>query len=159
MRDSPCRIKDEHYRVAALTVPGFTLLRAASQGRQLSAPEALGSLISSAITFHLPDALEPATHPNHRSTFHSVAFLGVLALFASPKIEAACQEQLRLAEVYKQKAASSLWAQQREELLRQARWHELCAGFFGGLVPGYVAPARGLPNPEGATIYFLIGHK
>lgn len=131
--------KDEHYRLAAMTGPGFTLLKAASQGRQLSASEALGSLISSAIASHLPDALEPATHPNHRSTFHSVAFLGVLALFALPKIEAACQEELRLAEVCKQKAASSLWPQQREGLLRQARWHELCAGFLGGLVPGYAS--------------------
>lgn len=131
--------KDEHYRVAALTGPGFTLLRAASQGRQFSAPEALGSLVSSAITSHLPDTLEPATHPNHRSTFHSVVFLGVLALFALPKIEAACQEQLRLAEVYKQKAASSLWPQQHEELLEQARWYELCAGLLGGLVPGYAS--------------------
>lgn len=131
--------KNEHYRVAAMTGPGFTFLKATSQGRQLSASEALGSLVSSAITSRLPDALEPATHPNHRRMFHSVAFLGALTIFVLPKIEAACQEQLRLAEVCKQKAAFSFWQQQREEWLKQARWHELCAGFLSGLVPGYAS--------------------
>jgi hypothetical protein len=131
--------RDEHYRIAAMTGPSFTFLKAASQGRQVSATEALGSFVSSAITSRLPDALEPATHPNHRSTFHSVAFLGVLALLALPKVEAASLEHLRLAEECRKKAASSFWPQQREEWLRQARWHELCAGFWGGLIPGYAS--------------------
>ena len=43
-------------------------------GREFSIAELMGATLSAMATAKLPDLIEPAVHPNHRSTFHSVTF-------------------------------------------------------------------------------------
>lgn len=131
--------RDEHFKLGVMAGPSYSLISASVTGKQPSPGELLGASISSAFSSHLPDLLEPATHPNHRSTFHSKLFLGVIALFAWPKIEAARWEQLRIAEDCRQNAASSTLLYVQMYWQQEAQRHEIYAGLLGGLIPGYAS--------------------
>lgn len=129
----------EHDRLGALSGPGFTLLSASVRGEQTSAGEVIGSLISSLLASSLPDILEPADHPNHRSTFHSKGFLALLAFVAWPALEAKRREQLDLAAACLSQEALCLLPQEKEYWRQRAAWHQFMAGLWGGGVPGYTS--------------------
>lgn len=98
-----------------------------------------------------PDILEPATSPNHRGPFHSVAFALVLILGDAKLVE--LQDTARA------------WANEQEKLGRQAqswwaaRWHHFLAlvgrlgtGALSAVCPAYLShlaldatTPRGLP--------------
>jgi membrane-bound metal-dependent hydrolase YbcI (DUF457 family) len=109
------------------------------RGEQVSAGEVIGSLISSLIASSLPDILEPAHHPNHRSTFHSKGFLALVALFAWPALEAKRREQLGLAAACMSQEALCVLAEHKEYWRQQAAWHQFLAGLWGGGAPGYTS--------------------
>lgn len=67
----------EHQFVAAAVVGACCWAQEADRQEKTIKPIA-GALVAGVLT-KLPDVLEPATHPNHRQFFHSVAFAGLLA--------------------------------------------------------------------------------
>lgn len=69
-----------HQLVAAVAV-GSACFYAESHQSQRTAKPLLGAALSAVLT-NLPDMLEPASHPNHRQFFHSLAFAGVLGMAA-----------------------------------------------------------------------------
>lgn len=71
----------EHQLVAATVVGSCLLYQEAGQQEKTIKPLA-GALLAGVLT-KLPDALEPATYPNHRQFFHSLTFAGVLAVLTN----------------------------------------------------------------------------
>jgi len=69
-----------HQFVAAVAV-GSACFYAETHQPKRTAKHLLGAALSAALT-NLPDMLEPASHPNHRQFFHSLAFAGVLGMAA-----------------------------------------------------------------------------
>ena len=69
---------------AALGFGGYLLYKYLKQ-EPSSLVEALVSLLGGAFAGLLPDLLEPATNPNHRSLFHSIA-LSVLILCGNHRV-------------------------------------------------------------------------
>jgi inner membrane protein len=65
-----------HRLGAALAVSGISAFKERQNGESTAAPLAHGSL--AALLGTLPDILEPATSPNHRQFFHSLAFAGIV---------------------------------------------------------------------------------
>ena len=75
-----------HFLVGAATGAVANLVKQASQkaldpGREFSWYELLAWSAAGGAIASIPDLLEPATSPNHRGFFHSIAF-GALAIFA-----------------------------------------------------------------------------
>ena len=69
----------EHAIIGALAALGLYGLSKYSKQERPTLLGALGSLIVGGLAGIAPDMLEPATGPSHRSFFHSIAFLVVLA--------------------------------------------------------------------------------
>jgi membrane-bound metal-dependent hydrolase YbcI (DUF457 family) len=69
-----------HQLAAAVTV-GAMYLSAESDRQTPSAKPVAGAVLAALMT-NLPDILEPASHPNHRQFFHSVAFAGLIGTAA-----------------------------------------------------------------------------
>lgn len=67
-----------HRVVAGLTVGAVLADREAKQGKTSLEPVAGGAI--AALLTNLPDVLEPATSPNHRAFFHSLAFAAMLGI-------------------------------------------------------------------------------
>jgi inner membrane protein len=67
-----------HQSVAAVAVGAWIAQLEAKDGKKTLAP--VGGAVLAAICTNLPDILEPAIHPHHRQFFHSIAFVGLLAL-------------------------------------------------------------------------------
>jgi len=65
-----------HRLGAALTIGGISAYVENKNGENTAKPLAHATLAG--ILGTLPDLLEPASHPNHRKSFHSVAFAGLL---------------------------------------------------------------------------------
>ena len=71
---------DEHLIGSALMgLLTYAIVKPKMTGEQMSADEAIGVALVSGIVGIVPDALEPATNPWHRSFFHSYTGLGTLA--------------------------------------------------------------------------------
>jgi len=69
----------EHAVVGALVSLGAYSLYKCLKQETPTVTGALGSIILGGFAGALPDLIEPATSPNHRSCFHSVALLAILA--------------------------------------------------------------------------------
>lgn len=67
-----------HRVVAGLAVGAVLADREAKQGRTTLRPVAGGAI--AAVLTNLPDFLEPATSPNHRAFFHSLAFAAMVGI-------------------------------------------------------------------------------
>ena len=67
-----------HRVVAGLAVGAVLAGREAKRGQSSLEPVASGAI--SALLTNLPDVLEPATSPNHRAFFHSLAFAAMLGI-------------------------------------------------------------------------------
>lgn len=68
--------RQQHALGAAVAVGASSLALSAkaSKSAEQRAAEALGSAALAAALGSIPDWLEPASHPNHRQFFHSIAF-------------------------------------------------------------------------------------
>ena len=66
-----------HRLGAALAIGGISAYVENKNGENTAAP--LVHATFAGILGTLPDLLEPASHPNHRKTLHSVAFAGLLS--------------------------------------------------------------------------------
>ncbi len=69
------------HQLVAATAVGAAYLYAESKQQKESGKPLAGAALAAALT-NLPDILEPASHPNHRQFFHSLAFAGVLGVAA-----------------------------------------------------------------------------
>ena len=98
--------RTEHLKFGALSGPAYGLVTSAAAGRSFPIPEAVGFSISATLGAALPDVLEPAYHPNHRSTFHSLLFFGAAAFIVGPWIEQERTRQHQLAQQCRCNAAS-----------------------------------------------------
>lgn len=70
--------RTEHAIIGALMSLGLYGLYKYLKQEKPSIPGALGSLLIGGLAGVLPDVLEPATSPSHRSFFHSIALLLML---------------------------------------------------------------------------------
>jgi inner membrane protein len=130
---------NEHLIWGAVAGAGYCLLSSSIRGRDISFSELLGGAISGAVASKLPDVIEPATHPNHRSTFHSMGFLVTTGIVALPWAEQKRQRQYQLAEYARSQANSPANEIDRGYWQRKALWHEFIAGLIAGLVVGYIS--------------------
>lgn len=71
--------KSEHVIIGALVSLGLYGLYKHLKQERPTIHGALGSLLMGGIAGVLPDMLEPGNSPNHRSFFHSIALLVMLA--------------------------------------------------------------------------------
>lgn len=71
--------RTEHAIIGALASLGLYGLYKYLKQERPTIPGALGSLVIGGLAGIIPDVLEPATSPNHRNFFHSMAFLAILA--------------------------------------------------------------------------------
>jgi hypothetical protein len=129
----------EHQLWGTVAGLSYCLVTDSNQGQEISLPEMLGAAISSTATSKLPDLLEPAIHPNHRSTFHSLCFLLATALVALPWSEKKRQEQLQIAKNCWLRAQTSINEPESRQWQQQALWHEFVAGLYAGMVVGYIS--------------------
>jgi membrane-bound metal-dependent hydrolase YbcI (DUF457 family) len=67
------------HRLAAALVVGSACLYTEINQPAKSAKPFVGAGLAAMLT-NLPDIIEPASHPNHRQFFHSLAFAGLLVL-------------------------------------------------------------------------------
>lgn len=130
---------DEHLIWGAVAGAGYCLLSSSVCGRETSLAELIGAALSGAITSKLPDLLEPAIHPNHRSTFHSLSFLAATGVVVLPWAEQKRQERHQFAEYSRSQADASVSESDRTCWRQKALWHEFVAGLFAGLVIGYIS--------------------
>ena len=131
---------NEHLVWGAVAGAGYCLVSSSVvRGREISLPELIGAALSGALTSKLPDILEPATHPNHRSTFHSKGFLAVTGTVALPWAEKKRQRQHQLADYARFQANAPENESDQAYWLRKMVWHEFVAGLLAGLVVGYIS--------------------
>jgi membrane-bound metal-dependent hydrolase YbcI (DUF457 family) len=71
--------KIEHGILGALVSVGLYGAYKYLKRESLTVQGVLGSLVLGGLAGVLPDLLEPATNPNHRSCFHSLVLLSMLA--------------------------------------------------------------------------------
>ena len=102
--------------------------------KQFSWAELLGYILGGSLGAMLPDMVEPATHPNHRSFFHSQIFAVLAAKSAWEYSQQIRQAELQRAE---ECVASARLASSEEEA-SVWRWQASCHSFFAGLLPGLV---------------------
>lgn len=123
---------------AAAGVTGYALYSWIKQ-EEMSLPELIGFALSGTVGAFLPDIVEPATNPNHRSFFHSVSFIGVAGPTAWSSAWRVRDGQIRLAEEYEARANAALDIYEKSSLQWQAVWHRFLAGLLPGLILGYAS--------------------
>ncbi len=67
------------HQITAAAAVGIACLAAEGDQQHKTEKPLIGAILAAGLT-KLPDMLEPATHPNHRQFFHSVAFAGMLGI-------------------------------------------------------------------------------
>jgi inner membrane protein len=130
---------NEHFIWGAVAGAGYCLSSSLIRGREISIAELLGGALSGAVASKLPDSLEPAIHPNHRSTFHSLCFLAGAGVVVLPWMEEKRQRQYQLADYARSQANASVNESDRRYWQQKTLWHEFVAGLFAGLVVGYIS--------------------
>ena len=119
--------RDEHDVLGGLIGVVSAFVAAAKQGREPHPLELLGGVLGGVAGSRLPDAFEPAVHPNHRQFAHSVTFaLGTGATVAPAGFRA----QQSLAEQAEQIAETDPVS---AALLR------VFGGMAAGAAPGYLS--------------------
>jgi membrane-bound metal-dependent hydrolase YbcI (DUF457 family) len=105
----------------------------------ISLSELLGSALSGILAAKVPDILEAATHPNHRSIFHGI-FFAVLALPTA--WVSTCKKREAIigqAQECERRAAVTINNPERHNWNQRAVWLRFCAGHLLGLIPGYAS--------------------
>lgn len=112
--------------------------------------ECAAGALGGAIGGLMPDALEPAVSPNHRSLFHSLAAAGVLSAATMAKWQATCR--LRAESCEGRAFAAPAGSQAQNDELTSALLWRAAAGFLVGFLAGYAShlaldasTKRGLP--------------
>jgi membrane-bound metal-dependent hydrolase YbcI (DUF457 family) len=123
---------------AAAGVSGYALYSWINQ-EEMSLPELIGFALSGTVGAFLPDIVEPAITPNHRSFFHSVSFVGVTGPPTWSVVWRVRDEQIRLAEECESRANATPDNCEKSSLQWQAVWHRFLAGLLPGLVLGYAS--------------------
>lgn len=123
---------------ATAGVSGYALYSWIKQ-EEMSLPELVGFALSGTIGAFLPDILEPATSPNHRSFFHSVSFVGMAGPPMWSSVWRIRDEQIHLAEECEARADATLDEYEKSSWKWQAIWHRFLAGLLPGLVLGYAS--------------------
>jgi hypothetical protein len=129
----------EHIFWGAIAGAGVCLANAWMAGQKVSLSEFLGSTLSGALLAKLPDFLEPATHPNHRSFFHSTMFAGTVLPTAWSIAQQQREEEIRLAQECEWHATISSNGQEKRIWKEQASVHRFYAGMALGFIPGYAS--------------------
>lgn len=119
---------------AATYVIDYTL-----SGREFSVAELIGATMSGMASAKLPDLIEPADHPNHRSTFHSITFSATALPVAWQWTQSKREEHLKLADKYAALAVQAVSEQEKQMWQQRAFWHKFVAGAILGIVPGYAS--------------------
>ncbi|HZS04820.1 MAG TPA: metal-dependent hydrolase [Blastocatellia bacterium] len=106
------------------------------EGRPITFGEVAGSVFGTELGYRLPDMLEPATSPRHRSFFHSQVFAVGAATLAGP---AALQQRERLLAWAEEFDAQARMAEGLEALWLYVKAFccRLLAGFLVGAIVGY----------------------
>lgn len=129
----------DHMIYGAIAGGACLVLSAVADGHEISWAELIGAIAAGTCAAKLPDFLEPAIHPNHRSFFHSVGFVGTAGpafwSFASQKRN----EALRLAEEYEKRAKQAQTEQEAQLYRRQAHRYRFLAGLWLGATAGYLS--------------------
>mgnify|MGYP000976895494 CR=1 FL=1 len=123
---------------AASGVSGYALHTWVKQ-EEMSLPELFGFAISGTVGAFLPDIIEPATNPHHRSFFHSISFVGVAGPTAWSSAWRVRDEQIHFAEECEAQANATLDMYEKSSLQWQAIWYRFLAGLLPGLVLGYAS--------------------
>lgn len=123
---------------AAVGVSGYALY-SRMKGEKVSLPELIGASLSGIAGAFLPDLLEPATNPNHRSFFHSVTFAGAAGLSVWSRAWRVRDEQIRLAEECEWRANAVFDEHEKNVWRWKALWHRFLAGLVPGLILGYAS--------------------
>ncbi|HVS69821.1 MAG TPA: hypothetical protein VHQ47_01040 [Phycisphaerae bacterium] len=91
----------------------------------------LGGALGGVVGGKLPDVIEPAVHPRHRSVAHAVVPMTTVGVAIYERWRAGIQECLRCANLPVQQA--------RGEINWNKAWHLFLAGLMAGLAGGYVS--------------------
>ena len=104
-----------------------------------SLPELIGAGLSGVAGAFLPDIIEPATSPNHRSFFHSVSFVGIAGPPAWSCAWTFKDEQIRIAKECEARALATPNGFEKFLWELRALLHKFLAGLLPGLVLGYAS--------------------
>ncbi|MBS1808797.1 MAG: metal-dependent hydrolase [Acidobacteria bacterium] len=129
----------EHLLYGAAAGAAVYLIDYNLSGREFSVAEFIGAALSGLVAAKLPDLIEPAVHPNHRSTFHSVTFSTTALPVAWQWTRGKREEHLKLADKYTSLAAQAVSEQEKTMWRQKAFWHKVAAGVLLGMVPGYAS--------------------
>jgi membrane-bound metal-dependent hydrolase YbcI (DUF457 family) len=123
---------------AAVGLSGYALYLWV-RGEKISLPELIGASLSGVAGALLPDVLEPATNPNHRSFFHSVSFASAAGLSVWSWAWRIRDEQVRFAEECEWRANAVCDEHEKNGWRWKALWHRFLAGLIPGLILGYAS--------------------
>jgi hypothetical protein len=145
-----------HKPVAAASGTIFAAVRAraANQPSATVLFEGLGGCIGGLAGGCLPDWVEPATWPGHRSFFHSLLLGGVAtttALQSLNRWESFCRQQAEIALAKSRAADASDWQRFCDWIV--GLFWQIAAGFLAGLIAGYGSHlALDLVTPAGLPL-------
>src|SRR5262245_47631099 len=90
--------RKQHDILGATVGVGGYAIYSCMKKKILTWPDLLGAGLAGVAGAFLPDIIEPATSPNHRSFFHSVTFMGVAGSLVWSRVWQIRDEQVRIAE-------------------------------------------------------------
>jgi membrane-bound metal-dependent hydrolase YbcI (DUF457 family) len=128
-----------HAILGASAAVGFYVFYTQIKEEGMSLPELLGFTLFGTVGAFLPDVIEPATSPNHRSFFHSLSFAGVAGPPAWLWAWRIRNEQIRFAKECEMCAAVTMDEHEKSSFRWRALWHRFLAGLLPGLVIGYAS--------------------
>jgi membrane-bound metal-dependent hydrolase YbcI (DUF457 family) len=130
--------KSTHRKAGAISGTFLAAVRASGQRDESVVLESLGGCIGGVVGGGLPDWLEPATWPGHRSFFHSLTAGGVAYKTVSEALnewESYCREKAVLARTNADLVDADGW-QRLGYWIQQLLW-QIAAGLLSGLLAGY----------------------
>lgn len=129
-----------HRPIGAAAGATIAAVRANGQSSEITLLESLGGLVGGIVGGSLPDWVEPATWPGHRSFFHSLLAGGVSAANAINTLtrwESFCREKAESARARMCAVDASEW--QRFCIWIAALLWQIAAGLLAGLLGGYAS--------------------
>jgi membrane-bound metal-dependent hydrolase YbcI (DUF457 family) len=142
--------RKQHAILGATVGVGGYALYSCMKKEKLSWPELLGAGLSGVVGAFLPDIIEPATSPNHRSFFHSVTFMGVAGPLVWSRVWHIRDEQVRIAEECELRANAMWDGPEKTSWKLKALLHRFLAGVLPGLILGYASHlAADATTPKG----------
>lgn len=127
-----------HRGVGTVAGAGTALVRSLDQDAVAMVAETLGGALGGWLGGALPDVLEPATSPRHRSLCHSWATAATILTWANGRVTDGQQFCRQRAQDWQRRAASSTGVDAFLARLA-ALFCRLAAGFLAGLQGGYVS--------------------